>query len=69
MSSPTRQPLRDTTPEAEAVQLHCYREMSVERKLALVEDANRTARRLASNGLASRFPEASQEAFTSGSCT
>ena len=35
--------------------------MSVERKLEIVEDANRTARLLALTGLQARFPEASEK--------
>ena len=54
-------PPRDTSPEVQAAQLQCYREMSVERKLEIVEDSNRTARLLTLTGLASRFPSASEE--------
>ena len=43
------------------MQARCYREMSVERRLEIVEDANRTARVLALTGLRSRFPEATRE--------
>ena len=53
-------PLADTSPEIEAAQLQCYREMSPQRKLEMVEDANETARILALTGLASRYPEASE---------
>jgi hypothetical protein len=52
---------RDTTAAAESIQLQVYREMSAERKLELVEDANQTARLLALAGLAARFPDASEE--------
>lgn len=53
-------PLSDTSPEIHSAQLRRYREMSVERKLALVEDANATARILALTGLAARHPGASE---------
>ena len=53
-------PLTDTSPEVGAAQLQCYREMSPQRKLEMVEDANETARILALTGLASRYPEASE---------
>jgi hypothetical protein len=53
-------PLSDTSPEIASAQLERYREMSVERKLELVEDANATARVLALTGLATRHPEASE---------
>lgn len=62
MSSPparSRQ-LSDTSPAIEAAQLELYREMSVERKLELVEDANATGRILALTGLARRHPGASE---------
>ena len=51
----------DTSPEAAAVQLRIYREMSPSRKIRLVEDANHTARVLALSGLVERFPRASRE--------
>ena len=54
-------PLTDTSAEVQAAQLHCYREMSVKRKLGIVEDANRTARVLALTGLQLRFPEADEK--------
>lgn len=41
-------------------QLDLYRAMSFDRKIELVEDANRTARILALSGLASRYPQASE---------
>jgi hypothetical protein len=47
---------RDTSPAAEAVMLDIYRSMPVWRKLALVDDANRTARLLAMAGLRARHP-------------
>ena len=46
----------DTSLEAAGIQLEIYRNMPVERKLELVEDANHTARVLALAGLAQRFP-------------
>ena len=54
-------PPTDASPEVQAAQLRCYREMSVGRKLEIVEDSNRTARLLSLTGLASRFPKASEE--------
>jgi hypothetical protein len=59
-TTPTARPLTDTSPEIHAAQLQRYREMSVERKLELVEDANATARILALTGLAARHPDASE---------
>jgi hypothetical protein len=52
--------LTDTSSVVEAAQLERYRQMSVERKLELVEDANATARILALTGLAARHPGASE---------
>jgi len=52
---------RDTTPEAEAVQIEIYRRMSPGRKLELVEEANRTGRALALAGLRQRHPTAGPE--------
>ena len=46
----------DTSADAERVLLTIYRQMPVWRKVALVEDANRTARQLALVGLRSRHP-------------
>jgi hypothetical protein len=61
MASPHRSlPFDDTASEVQAAQLERYREMSVERKLELVEDANATARILALTGLAARHPGASE---------
>ena len=51
--------LTDTSVDAAEVQLHVLRAMSPNRKVALVEDANRTARRLALAGIAARCPQAS----------
>jgi hypothetical protein len=53
-------PLSDTSRDIVSAQLQRYREMSVERKLELVEDANATARILALTGLAARHPAASE---------
>ena len=50
----------DTSPEAAEAQLRVFRAMSPARKIALVEDANRTARRLALAGIELRFPHASE---------
>ena len=50
----------DTSIAIASLQLRRYREMSVERKLELVEDANSTARILALTGLATRHPGASE---------
>jgi hypothetical protein len=46
----------DTSPEAERVLVDIYRRMPAWRKVALVEDANRTARQLAMIGLRARHP-------------
>lgn len=59
MAEPTQRTLsRDTTPEAEAVQVEIFRRMSGRQKLALVEEANRNARELALAGLRLRHPDA-----------
>lgn len=58
---PCRTLSRDTSPDAEAVQIEIYRRMSASRKLELVEEANRTARELALAGLRRRHPEAGPE--------
>jgi hypothetical protein len=52
-------PARDTSPAAADLQVKVLRAMPASRKVALVEDANRTARRLALAGIALRFPAAS----------
>jgi len=54
-------PLTDTSSAAAAVQIRVLRGMPPCRKVSLVEDANRTARRLALAGIALRFPGASQD--------
>lgn len=51
---------RDTSPEAETVQVEIYRRMPAPRKLELVEEANRTARALAMSGLRRRHPAAGE---------
>ena len=51
----------DTSPEAERVLIELYRKASVGRKLAMVEDANRTAKALAMTGLRERYPNDSPE--------
>jgi hypothetical protein len=60
----TRTLSRDTSPEAEAVQVEIYRRMSPRRKLELVAEENRKARELALAGLHQRHPTATpQELF------
>ncbi|HEX5045394.1 MAG TPA: hypothetical protein VFV75_21060 [Candidatus Polarisedimenticolaceae bacterium] len=49
--------MSDTSDDARQVQYRVLRAMSPARKLALVEDANRTGRRLAMAGIAMRHPE------------
>ena len=49
----------DTSDDAERVMLAIYRRMPVWRKVRLIEDANRTSRRLAMIGLRSRNPDES----------
>jgi len=51
----------DTSAEAAEVQIRLLSRMPPSRKIGLVEDANRTARRLALAGIKLRFPEASTE--------
>jgi len=53
--------VNDTSVEAAEVQTRILGAMPPRRKIALVEDANRTARRLALAGIGLRFPEASSE--------
>src|SRR5262245_56232584 len=50
--------LSDTSPEADRVLTECYRRMTSERKISLVEDAIRTARLLHESGYRARHPEA-----------
>lgn len=54
-------PVSDTSEVAAKVQARVLRAMPARRKLSLVEDANRTARRLALAGIGLRFPGASPE--------
>ncbi len=51
----------DTSTEAAEVQHRVLRGMAPGRKISLVEDANRTARRLALAGIDLRFPGVSPE--------
>ena len=51
----------DTSDDAAEAQYRVMRAMSPSRKVALVEDANRTARRLALAGTQLRCPDASEE--------
>jgi hypothetical protein len=53
--------VNDTSDAAAEVQVQVLRAMPAARKVALVEDANRTARRLALAGIGLRFPDASLE--------
>ncbi len=47
----------DTSPEAERVLIELWRKASPTRKLAMVMDANRTARELALARLRERYPD------------
>ena len=51
----------NTSDDAAEAQYRVMRAMSPSRKVALVEDANRTARRLALAGIQLRCPDASAE--------
>jgi hypothetical protein len=53
--------VNDTSTEAAEVQTRILGAMTASRKIGLVEDANRTARRLALAGIGLRFPRASTE--------
>lgn len=53
--------MHDTSAAAADVQVQVLRAMPASRKIDLVEDANRTARRLALAGIGLRFADASQE--------
>ena len=55
-----RRLLTDTSRDALEVQFRILREMPAWRKVQLVEDANRTARRLALAGISLRHPDASE---------
>jgi len=50
---------RDTSPEAEAIQLRVLRGLSAWRKLQLVEESSRLTRTLIEAGIRARHPEAS----------
>jgi hypothetical protein len=52
--------VNDTSNVAAEVQVQVLRDMPAALKVGLVEDANRTARRLALAGIGLRFPEASE---------
>ena len=51
----------DTSADAERQRIRLLRGMSPQRKVELVEDANRTARHLALAGIAARHPGATTE--------
>ena len=53
--------VQDTSAAAADLQAKVLRAMPASRKVALVEDANRTARQLALAGIALRFPAASRQ--------
>jgi hypothetical protein len=53
--------VNDSSEEARNVQHRVLSKMSPARKILLLEDANRTARRLALAGIQSRFPRATRE--------
>ena len=53
--------VQDTSAAAADLQAKVLRAMPASRKIALVEDANRTARQLALAGIALRFPTASPQ--------
>ncbi len=62
MADPLRRTLsRDTSADAEEVQIEIYRRMTASRKIELVEEANRLARDLAFAGLRRCHPQASAE--------
>jgi hypothetical protein len=62
MSAATRRTLsRDTSPDAEEVQIEIYRRMTAAQKIELVDEANRLTRDLVMTGLRRRHPEASDE--------
>ena len=53
--------MNDTSEAVAEVQVQVLRAMPASRKIGLVEDANRTARRLALAGIGLRFADASHE--------
>ena len=59
--SKLREALSDTDPSSELVRIRILREMPPNRKVELVEDANRTSRLLALAGIRARHPELSIE--------
>lgn len=59
MSDPRSGP-SDTSPEIEAMQIEGYRRMSVEEKMALVVDLNRTVDALAAAGIRERHGDISE---------
>jgi hypothetical protein len=62
MTDPAHRTLsRDTSPDAEEVQIEIYRRMPARRKLELVAEENRKARELALAGLRQRHPDAGPE--------
>ena len=62
MPDPAQRTLsRDTSPDAEEVQIEIYRRMPVRQKLELVAGENRKARQLALAGLRQRHPHAGPE--------
>lgn len=52
---------RDTSPEAERVQMELLRRMSVAERLRLLEGLNELVRTVALAGIRTRFPNAAQE--------
>jgi hypothetical protein len=58
---PMRRLAEDTHPDAERVLLELLRRASPARKMAMVLDANRTARLLALAGLRERYPDDSPQ--------
>ena len=60
MPSPFPPPASDTSPEAEAVQLHRLRELEPHAKARLVSELTATANHFALAGLRERFPRAGE---------
>jgi hypothetical protein len=60
-TAPSATSVQDTSAAAADLQAKVLRAMPASRKVALVEDANRTARQLALAGIALRFPAASHK--------
>jgi hypothetical protein len=61
MSTPSKRPMGDTTPQARKVQCEIYEKMPPERKLRLVFETYDTGRRLAIAGIKMRNPHANDE--------